>query len=71
MDINQKSFIITGIVFIELLILLYAIVLVIKDVITGYRNKDASKYRIALIKFSISIALIFMIGIVQFYIILK
>lgn len=71
MTLQQMKYIVTGLAFIQLVVVLVAIFLIIKHVTIGIKEKDKSKFRKALLVFAIAFGLVFVVGVIQLFVLLE
>ena len=71
MNLQQIKYIVAALAIIQVIVIIWAIILIIKHVVAGIRKKDNSKYKRAAFIFFIAFGLFTAIGIIQFLILLK
>lgn len=71
MDLQQIKYAVSALAIVQMVVAVTAIVLTVKNIILGIREKDSSKYRRAGLVFLIALGSILLIGVIQFFILLK
>jgi uncharacterized membrane protein len=71
MTLQQVKYAVSALAFVQVVIMVTAIVLIIKHVVVGIRKRDKSKYRKALRLFGIALGLVMAIGVVELFILLE
>jgi hypothetical protein len=71
MTLQQMKYIVTALAFIQLVVVLVAFYLIIKNVAIGIKKRDKSKYRKALLVFAIAFSLVFAVGVIQLFVLLE
>lgn len=71
MPLQQIKYIVTALAFIQLVVVLIAVFLIIKNVTIGIKKRDKSKYRKAILVFAIAFGLVFVVGVIQLFVLLE